>query len=259
MYSVERKALIMSLLEKENVVSVVQLANELKISKETARRDLRELERDGMLHRTHGGAVYEPQTSSISESPFNVREICHYPEKVAICKTAAEFVKDGDTIYVDNSSTTLNLLKYINPQYQITIITNSIRFLLESVSYRNANRTLISLGGIFREKNYSLAGILSLDNARSFRPNKAFISCRAIEANVLSDGSLYEIEVKRAFIATSKETFVLADHSKFKETGPFYLTDLSKVSHIITDDKIDEESVRTLEQSGLSVTVAPAL
>lgn len=256
MYNVERKALIMDMLEKNNAVSVTQLAEMLKISKETVRRDLRELEQDGMIHRTHGGAVCEQQSSAVTEHPFNVREVQHYAEKALICKCAAKYVQDGDTIFVDNSSSTISLLKNINPLYQITVVTNSIRQLFESTTLNNPNMTMISLGGVFRAKNYSLAGSLSVDSARNFRPSKAFISCRAIEASGLSDGSIYEVETKRALISTAKEVFVLADASKFDETGTVYLADLKTATRVITDDKIRKDSVRMLEMAGVEVVIA---
>ena len=256
MYNVERKALIMDMLEKENAVSVTQLAEVLKISKETVRRDLRELEQDGMIRRTHGGAVCEQQSASVSEHPFNVREVQHYAEKALICKCAAEYVQDGDTIFVDNSSTTISLLKNINPLYQITVVTNSIRQLFESTTINNQNMTIISLGGVFRAKNYSLAGSLSVDSARNFRPSKAFISCRAIEASGLSDGSIYEVETKRALIATAREVIVLADSSKFEETGTVYLADLKKATRVITDAGISKDAIRMLEIAGVEVVIA---
>ena len=256
MYNVERKALIMDMLEKENAVSVTQLAEVLKISKETVRRDLRELEQDGMIRRTHGGAVCEQQSASVSEHPFNVREVQHYAEKALICKCAAKYVQDGDTIFVDNSSTTISLLKNINPLYQITVVTNSIRQLFESTTINNQNMTIISLGGVFRAKNYSRAGSLSVDSARNFRPSKAFISCRAIEASGLSDGSIYEVETKRALIATAREVIVLADSSKFEETGTVYLADLKKATRVITDAGISKEAIRMLEIAGVEVEIA---
>ena len=256
MYNVERKALIMDMLEKENAVSVTQLAEVLKISKETVRRDLRELEQDGMIRRTHGGAVCEQQSASVSEHPFNVREVQHYAEKALICKCAAKYVQDGDTIFVDNSSTTISLLKNINPLYQITVVTNSIRQLFESTTLNNQNMTIISLGGVFRAKNYSLAGSLSVDSARNFRPSKAFISCRAIEASGLSDGSIYEVETKRALISTAKEVIVLADSSKFEETGTVYLADLKTATRVITDNEVSKESIRMMEMAGVEVVIA---
>lgn len=256
MYNIERKALIVDVLEQKNAVSVAELAKMLKISKETVRRDLRELEQDGMIRRTHGGAVLEQPNNAASEHPFNVREVQHYAEKALICKRAAQYVRDGDTIFVDNSSTTISLLKNINPNYQITVITNSIRQLFESSTLNNQNMTIISLGGVFRAKNYSLAGSLSVDSAKNFRPSKAFISCRAIEPSGLSDGSIYEVETKRALIATAKEVIVLADSSKFEETGTVYLADLNTVTRVITDDKVAPESVRMLEMVGVEVVIA---
>ena len=256
MYNVERKALIMDMLEKKSAVSVVQLAEVLKISKETVRRDLRELEQDGMIRRTHGGAVCEQQSATASEHPFNVREIRHYAEKALICKSAARYVQDGDTIFIDNSSTTISLLKNINPLYQITVVTNSIRQLFESTSLNNQNMTIISLGGVFRAKNYSLAGSLSVDSARNFRPSKAFISCRAIEASGLSDGSIYEVETKRALIATAKEVIVLADSSKFDETGTVFLANLKTATRVITDSGVSKETIQMLEMAGVEVVIA---
>ena len=256
MYNVERKALIMDMLEKKNAVSVAQLAELLGTSRETVRRDLRELEQDGMIRRTHGGAVCEQQSSAVSEHPFNVREVQHYAEKALLCRCAARYVQDGDTIFVDNSSTTITLLQNINPLYQITVVTNSIRQLFESTTLNNANMTIISLGGVFRAKNYSLAGSLSVDSARNFRPSKAFISCRAIEASGLSDGSIYEVETKRALIATAKEVIVLADSSKFQETGTVFLADLRMATRVITDDKVTKDSIRMLEMAGVEVVIA---
>ncbi|MEA5016818.1 MAG: DeoR/GlpR family DNA-binding transcription regulator [Candidatus Limiplasma sp.] len=256
MYNVERKALIMDMLQKENAVSVAELAQVLSISKETVRRDLRELELDGMIRRTHGGAVCEQQSATTSEHPFNVREIQHYGEKARICQCAAKYAQDGDTIFVDNSSTTISLLKHINPNHQITVITNSIRQLFESTTIDSQNMTMICLGGVFRAKNYSLAGGLSVDSARNFRPSKAFISCRAIEPTGLSDGSIYEVETKRALIATAKEVIVLADSSKFEETGTVFLSDLKIVTRVITDEKVSKEAVRMLEMAGVEVVIA---
>src|SRR5690554_5049807 len=108
MYNVERKAEIINLLEKQGKVEVKSLARQFQISKETIRRDLAELEREGILTRTHGGAVYNQTGRGAGyEYPVSVRGIQRYHEKNAICRYAAEFIQDGDTVFVDNSSTTV--------------------------------------------------------------------------------------------------------------------------------------------------------
>ncbi|MEY8439741.1 DeoR/GlpR family DNA-binding transcription regulator [Anaerotruncus colihominis] len=257
MYNIERKALIVSLLKKDSKVSVNQLAQMLEISKETVRRDLRELEQDGLIQRTHGGAVLETSGGNTSEYPFKMREIQNYEEKAKICKAAAQLIEDGDTIFIDNSSTTISLIKNINPAYQVTVITNSIKLLIESVNVNNPNLVMISLGGIFRAKNLSLTGILANEWVHNFRPNKAFLSCRAIRPESgFIDGSIYEVDTKRAMIDNAQHVYVLADHSKFHEQGAVYLTDFSKVELVITDDGADEESLRMLGLRGVKTHVA---
>ncbi len=248
---------MVELLEKRNAVSVAQFAEILDVSKETVRRDLRDLEEDGILKRTHGGAVLEVQKSTAVEYPFNVREVQRYKEKNMIAKEAAAYIEDGDTIFIDNSSTTLNLIKYISSSKQVTIITNSIRLLIESATLAQNNLTILSLGGIFRTKNYSLIGAYSLEWAANFKPTKAFISCRSILPDEgLSDGSIYEAETKRALINSSKEVFVLADHSKFSETGSFHLANFNAIDYIITDSQTDKKSLQWLNQTGAKIVVA---
>ena len=256
MYNIERKSLIVDLLEKNHTVSVSNLAEMLNMSKETVRRDLRELEQEGMIKRTHGGAVLVPHANNVSESPFAFREIKHYAEKNRICEKAAEYIQDGDTIFVDNSSTSINLLRYINPSYQVTVVTSSIRLLMEAASLDNHNLTMISLGGIFRAKNYSLSGVMSLECIKNFRPKLAFLSCHSIRPETgLSDGSIYEVETKRALIDSAQTVYILADHSKFKENGFVYLSDFSKIETIITDDQVSSETVRQIENKGVKVVI----
>ena len=256
MFSIERKALIINQLEERGVVTVAQLAEMLAISKETIRRDLRELERDGMIKRTHGGAVLEIPENAAAEYPLKFREIKHHVEKKRLCVEAAKYIENGDTIFIDNSSTTVNLLGNINPSYQVTVVTNSIQLLMESAWLGNPNLTMISLGGVFRAKNYSLTGGLAAEWARTFRPDKSFISCRSINAEIgLSDGSIHELDTKRALIESTRKLYVLADHSKFLENGSFFFCDLSKVHMIITDNQVDEESVRQLRSKNVNLLI----
>lgn len=257
MYNIERKALIIRLLEKDNMVSVNQLSEMLAISKETVRRDLRELEMEGLVKRTHGGAVLEASSGNTSESPFKVREVQNFEEKAQICRAAVQFIEDGDTIFVDNSSTTSSLLKNLDPNLQVTVITNSIKLLIESIAVNNPNLVMISLGGVFRAKNLSLTGVLTNEWVHNFRPNKAFLSCRAIRPESgLTDGSIYEVDTKRAMIDKAQHVYVLADHTKFHEQGAVFLADFSKVELVITDDKTDEESLRMLGMKGLKTLLA---
>ncbi len=260
MYNIERKSEIINILEKAGSVNVSFLANKFGTSKETIRRDLNEMEEEGVIRRTHGGAVLsQPSTPNtpVEEYPLTVRGIQRFQEKNQICKLAASYIKDGDIVFVDNSSTTMYLTKYIPAELHVTIITNSIKILLESAKTSKPNHMLICLGGIFNSSNLSVYGSSSLKNAEIYYPNKAFLSCAGIgQQNILADSSIYEIDTKRMMIDRAPEVFILADYTKFQKTSQIFLCTISDVNYIITDSKTTEESISYLDKSNLKLIIA---
>lgn len=240
MYNIERKRKIIELIEINKSVDVAELSNMFNVSKETIRRDLTDLEEDGILQRTHGGAIIAKDKNEL-EFSVSIREMYKKEEKNIICKRAAEFIHDGDTIFVDNSSTTINLLKYINRDYQVNVITNSIKVLLESTVINNHNLTLICIGGVFRINNLSLIGPLAQNNVKQFYPSKTFVSARGISQDCgFTDSSVYELEAKKTIINNSKEVFMLMDSSKFNQVGVVQLGGFEIADYLITDGNVDE-------------------
>lgn len=267
MYSIERKAEIVSLLESSKRVDVSFLSEKFGTSKETIRRDLRELEENGVIKRTHGGAVLNSgplagksneAAPAIQEYPITIRGIQRFYEKNQICKRAAAFIENGDTIFIDNSSTTMYLPKYISPEHHVTIITNSIKVLLEYSAAPNPNHVLICLGGIFNSSNLSLYGSGSLKSAEIYYPNKAFLSCAGISnQNILADSSIYEIDTKRMMIERTPEVFMLADYTKFQKNSQIFLCKMSDIRYLITDSKTEIDKLDFLDRSKLNLVVAP--
>jgi DeoR family transcriptional regulator, fructose operon transcriptional repressor len=258
MYSIKRKSEIINILEQTGSVDVNDLSGLFKASRETIRRDLREMEKDGLIKRTHGGAVFNAvNPCAADEFPVMVREIQRFSEKNAICKRAASFIQDGDSIFVDNSSTCIYLLKCIPPDIHVTIITNSIKLLLESVNNINPNHLIVCLGGFFNGSNLSMYGNIALKNAAEFYPSKSFMSCAGIHLqNQLADSSILEIDTKRLMIERSQEVFVLADYSKFGKAGHVFLSNFSSIDYIITDSKTQKDHLAFLEKAGIRVIVA---
>lgn len=261
MYSIERKAEIVNLLETSKRVDVSFLAEKFGTSKETVRRDLRELEEDGVIKRTHGGAVLNKSNNPAQHSeeyPITIRGIQRFNEKNRICRRAADFIEDGDTIFIDNSSTTMYLPKYIPAEYNVTIITNSIKVLLEYAASPNPKHVLICLGGIFNPSNLSIYGSSSLKSAEIYYPNKAFLSCAGISSkNILADSSIYEIDTKRMMIERTPEVFMLADFTKFQKNSQIFLCRMSDVQYLITDSKTEINRMDFLDKSNLNIVVAP--
>jgi DeoR family fructose operon transcriptional repressor len=254
-YSIERKSEILKILEQNGRAGVNELSTIFNSSRETIRRDLREMGEKGLLKRTHGGAVFDGSISSTApEFPVGVREIQRFKEKNAICKSAASFIKNGDSIFVDNSSTCLYLVQYIPADFQITLITNSIKLLIESMESNHAKIMIICLGGFFNGSNLSTYGNISQKNAAEFYPNKSFMSCAGIHLpDQLTDSSILEVDTKRLMIERSQEVFILADYTKFDRSGPVFLSNFLSIDYLITDQKANPDQFAPLEKAGVKV------
>jgi len=248
-YSAQRQSLILELLELEGQVEVNKLADHFSTSKETIRRDLRSMEKSGLLTRTHGGAVpIDKNFSQGYEYPLFAREIKKYDEKQRICQGAAKLLEDGDTIFLDNSSTTMNFLRFIPDDIRLTVITNSIQVLLVAGNIKNRNINLVSLGGLLNIKNYSVSGMLSNSFAKSFFPDKAIISCRGVtEESGMTDASFLEVEAKRIMIENSKEVYLLADYTKFGLVGAIHICGISEIDCVVTDSKVERGKLRMFD------------
>jgi DeoR family fructose operon transcriptional repressor len=255
MFSIERKSEILRLIEEHGRVDVNDLSILFATSRETIRRDLREMEEGGLLKRTHGGAVLDGTLSvTTSEFPVGVREIQRFKEKDAICKAAVAYIRNGDIIFVDNSSTCLNLVRHIPVDLKITLITNSIKLLLGTVAASHPNLMVICLGGFFLEANLSTYGTITQNNAAEFFPNKSFMSCAGIHLpDRLTDASILEADTKRLMIEQSQEVFMLADHTKFERSGPVFLSNFSSINYLVVDSNTTQEQTAPLENAGVKV------
>lgn len=258
MYNIERKAAIISLLEQFGEVGVTQLAERFAISKETIRRDLTELEKQGVLIRTHGGALStHKKNSPLVEYAVSVRGIQRFHEKNGICRRAAQLVSNHDTIFVDNSSTCLYLAQYLPPDISLTVITNSIQFLVEASKAGLPNVRYICLGGMFKSSNMSVYGNIALQNAQEYYPHKAFISCAGIrEDGLITDGSSQEADTKKLMLEHAQEVYMLADYTKFHSLGPVFLSRLKEKDTIVTDAAARKSDWETMEKMGVRIIVA---
>ncbi|MCJ7806286.1 MAG: DeoR/GlpR family DNA-binding transcription regulator [Clostridia bacterium] len=240
MLVLERKRKIIEYLEKNQAAPVNGLAAELDVVPETIRRDLRELEKQGLLTRTHGGAVLNSHQKT--DYPVQIRVMKNSREKEQICKYAAGYIEEGDMIFVDNSSTLIHLIKYIPDNISVTILTNSIWVLQEFAKLGKSNITMICSGGVFNKNNMSLSGTVSGKNFAHFFPTKAFVSCHGISTKQgFTDSNLLELDFKREMIKASGKVFFLLDHSKFGKLGPVRLGDINICDILITEKSPPDE------------------
>jgi DeoR/GlpR family transcriptional regulator of sugar metabolism len=149
------------------------------------------------------------------------------------------------------------LPEYISEDLHITIISNSISFLCEASKVNCRNWLLVSLGGILNPKNLSLYGSETQKNAALYYPDKTIISCTGISSmNKITDLSPLEVEIKRMMIDRAQKVFLLADHTKFGQTGQVFICDFPAIDHIITDGPWEpQEKGLDFSAMGIDITV----
>ena len=154
MLAIERRREIIAKLTLDGKVIVSELAREFGVTEETIRRDLEKLDQDGLASKTYGGAV--AKHNSALDLPYSVREGVNVVQKQMIADKLAELIEDGERIMVDSSSTSLYLIKKLKEKKNLTIITNSVKILLELADMQNW--TVLSTGGVLKKGALSLTG-----------------------------------------------------------------------------------------------------
>lgn len=227
----ERYDKILSILEEEQYVSANKLSKMLFVSLPTVRRDLSELAKRNQIIRSHGGA--KKIQSEHTVAPLNFRKTVNATEKRALCKAAARLVKDNDIIFIDSSTTLLQMADFLGEKKDITVITNGIE--LACALVKKGIKTFCTGGEIFSN---SLAhfGSFAEDFIRRFNIDTLFFSCHGVNENgILTDPSLPETQIRRVAINQSKKTVFLCDESKFSLSTPYNLVPISTLDTVITN------------------------
>lgn len=239
MLAEERRQQIIKLLNKKNIVKVNNLSKMFEVTTETIRSDLDKLERKGILKRTHGGAVTEETHQELS---FNIRKDKNKKEKKEIAKKAVSLIKNGDTIFLDASSTAFYLAREILNLKNLTIITNSNTIVTELA--KNENITVISTGGILRRNSLSFVGPLANKNIKNYNVNKAFLSCKGVSVNQgATEVNELESETKKNMVEKSKKVYILAKKTSINEVGLSQFASIEEINKIITISDIPEDLI----------------
>jgi DeoR family fructose operon transcriptional repressor len=204
-----RKQKILQLLLQNEELSVTEVASQLNVSDITIRRDFTQLEKENLLQRTHGGAMVVTENPVIS---FQLKDLKNAEAKVEIGKKAAQLVKQGDVVFIDCGSTTLQMCPFIR-ELNIKVITNSFPVLNALVSSKCSVNVI---GGEYDLQRQAMHGKMAEWHIQQYHATKAFIGADAIDENQnLWANSEKEAEISYAMIQNSEQVYVLADSSKF--------------------------------------------
>ncbi|MFB9279156.1 DeoR/GlpR family DNA-binding transcription regulator [Cohnella cellulosilytica] len=233
----ERKAYILRQLNLEGKVRTHDLVAELKVSSETIRKYMEELEAENKLKRVYGGAM-KPDAAR-EEPAYLKRETIHSEEKRRIGRTAATLVEDGDVVFIDDGTTTLAMIEGILGKKNITVLTICVAGMCKLIDY--ANRGLFSgkiyfIGGEIDASQSRSTGTVAVQMAELFYSDKAFISVDGLTAERgLTGFDAPRGVLARKIIEHAKQTIVVADKSKFGQAQLFKIADLQEVDLVISD------------------------
>ncbi len=235
----KRHAEIMKLLQMKKSCSVIELASTLDVSDETIRRDIRQLAATGAVEKIHGGVVLPQNTL---EPPFLSRMQEQQEEKIRIARLTASLINDGETILLDNGSSSCYVARELITHRNLTVVTNSTEVARELCS-RNQNRVFMA-GGEIRSDDSAAYGPAAIQFAKQFSTNRAILSMGSITAEEgCLDYDLSEAEFKRAVMSQARSIIVVADHTKFSRSGVVKVCDFDQVDLLITDRMPPQEVV----------------
>lgn len=248
----QRHQLIQEYLLTHTGISIKEAASLCNVSEATARRDLDDLAAEGILDRTHGGAVIHKGTAL--EEYQGKKMSVMVDEKKRIAKAAMQFIKDEDSIFLDSGTTCLFLGYELQPFQRLTVITNNLS--VASSVLLDTTSTMIVTGGVRRDGYDVLIGDITEKLIREFNVDITFVGADAVSVeNGVYNSCCLEVGVKKSIITSGKKKILLADHSKFEKTSLIKICDIESFDVVITDDKIEENIRKILEKKAINLLI----
>ena len=231
MLKTERVDEIKEYIVERETVSLDELVAFFNVSKNTIRRDVQELVDSGEFNKIYGGVCVNRSTIV----PFNDRKVRNHSEKDEIAKLAAEYVEDGDIIFIDSGTTTPLMLEFIK-HLNLTIITNNIDLVIQAIPYEGLN--VFSTGGMLERQTKSLTSVESKNLINQYNINKAFLASTGVSlTNGVTNSLPIESDLKTCVVKKSEEVFLLVDHSKFDKYSLKTYCGLDEIDYLVTDEQ----------------------
>ena len=244
----QRKEYLLDLLRQTGQIVAKSVSQELGLSEDTIRRDLRELASEGRLQRVHGGAL--PSSPAVGD--FATRQQLAPDGKVSIGRAAAGLVKSGQVVILDGGTSTLQLARHLPLDLRATVVTHSPTIAVALVEHPSIEVVLI--GGKLFKHSVVAVGAAAIEAIARIRADICFIGVTGIHPKAgLSTGDLEESHVKRALIGSAAETYVLVSAEKLNAASPYVIVPIADVAGIIVEPGIAAESLKPYERAGLTV------
>lgn len=229
-----RHKVILQELDQTGVVSVKNLKELLNVTDMTIRRDLIDLEKQGLLIRVHGGA-HKKVKDSLNEASHSEKTMLNIAEKKLIAKKCADLIAEGDTVFIGSGTTTDFIGDYLEGK-NISIVTNSLPIFEKLKDYPNFD--LILIGGRYRVKTQTFVGQFANKLLREIKVSKAFIGVNGIDGHNVTTANEEEGNGNAIILNNAIEKYIVADNSKFDSYSFYSFYRLDNIDAIVTDDHI---------------------
>ncbi len=243
-----RRKKILEILKKTGDIRVLDIAEHLKVSEVTVRRDLQYLEDQKIIERYYGGARVRVDTPKTHR---NEVQIC----RENIARFAAALVEDNDTIFINTSATALEMLRYITAK-DITVITNNGNAMFHQKPH--SVKVILTGGELYNIKG-TLVGEFAKNNLLRVSAKKAFIGCSGLSIeNGMTTEILNEVDLNQAMLErVTEKAYILADHTKLGKNSSFVSCDIHAVTDIITDERAPSDFTDRIKELGINIYTVP--
>jgi DeoR/GlpR family transcriptional regulator of sugar metabolism len=247
MIPAERRARIVEELEEQRVVKVSALSDALGVSEITIRRDLKLLDREGVLRRTHGGAVLKRRPTD--EQVLDAAAESHAPEKARIARAAAAMIEPKDTVFLGSGSTVAGILRFVDPALEARVVTHSLAAAAEA---QGLSLEIMFLGGLYRPQLNAVEGTWPIDMIANFHADKAFLGADGLDATAgLTTPSMAVAGIELAMIRhTRGEVVVLADNDKIGLVCQVVICPMDQIDVVLVDDGVPPDVRARIQRSG---------
>ncbi len=252
MIPAERRARIIDMVEERQAVRVSSLSEDLGVSGMTIRRDLERLETEGVLVRTHGGAILKRRL--VEESLYVERATTHTEEKRRIAESAAALIRPGETVFLSSGTTAAKVLSHVDPALEARVVTHNVGAIQEAKGLR---LEVILVGGLYRPRSNAVSGPLALEHISRFRASRMLLGVDGFDLTEgLTTPTVSMAGVERAMITQTRgDVIALADASKIGVVADVAICGFDRVDTVMVDDSVDKSVRDEIMRRGLQCIV----
>jgi DeoR/GlpR family transcriptional regulator of sugar metabolism len=255
MLMAERQSRLKEILAQRGMCDLETLAGELGVSQSTVRRDVDQLEQNGIVERTHGGVIWVPDRTPVSGRPyaFHQRMSFRVEQKRQIARAAATLVKPGQTILIDGGTTTFYLAEELLGR-PLQIVTNSLP--IANIYLNDENVELVLTGGLMYPRYGVLLGPMVDSVLAAIHVQTLFLSVAGIHEGAMYNQNMLLVQAERRMMEQAQEVVLLADSAKFGQQALSKLGDLGDVDVVVADAGMTQEHRKAIEAAGCQLIVA---